>query len=104
MVVPKESDRETCLCKIHENCQFLLSKLKQLKIVESDNHDTVVQSVTCDEYKTCMYGECDSCKNLSVPRKPADNNANTSWYQFKTIKEERNINGVLKTITLTVKK
>uniref|UniRef100_UPI003590066A uncharacterized protein isoform X2 n=1 Tax=Myxine glutinosa TaxID=7769 RepID=UPI003590066A len=102
IVTPTEKDRQTCLCKIHENTQLTLSKLKTLKILSTDNMDTIVHSISCNtESQSCMYGECRTCKNLEFVMD--DPNEQTTWLQWKTIKETRVIKEASKSVTTTVK-
>ena len=103
---PTERDRQTCLCKLHENCQLAISKLKNIRILTTDSIEQVLKSVSCDiESKSCMYGECPACKDpvFCIVEEETDKNAETSWMQWKTVREERDVKGVSKTVNLTVK-
>ena len=104
VVIPTERDRQTCLCKLHANMQLVVSKLNLLKILDSDNLDSIVQKVSCNvNAKDCMYGDCMSCKDPELPMTVTDVNSETTWSQWKTVKEERVVKDVPKTVTLTVK-
>ena len=62
---PKIHERQTCLCKQHENIQYLHSKLKELVQVSSTTFEETVKtvSVVCDvKAKDCMYSECGQCR------------------------------------------
>ena len=53
----KAEDRNTCLCKLHENMRFKVEKLHQLKLIETKNPETVSECVVCDmKHKPCAYG------------------------------------------------
>ncbi|XP_048243037.1 uncharacterized protein LOC125375972 [Haliotis rufescens] len=41
--------------------------------------------------KACMYGECSSCKDVTIPIKNRDINEPTTWLQWKTKKEVRSV-------------
>ena len=100
VVAPKESDRQTCLCKIHENSQLSVSKLKSLGILHSENLDEVAQTMACDvNNKRCMYGECSSCKDSIFPRNQMDTNAKTTYFQWENVKEDRIIRGESKVVS-----
>lgn len=68
IVHPTLSDRDTCMCKTHENLDFMLQKLQHLKVVNSGNAEALVREIACDTNKIeCMYGDCTVCKDLSCP-------------------------------------
>ena len=92
VVAPKENDRETCLCKLHENIQLVTNKLKILSLVETNNVDNLLDTTVCDRMnKACMYGECETCKDRDVMFAPHDHNKPTTYIQWQTKKEEREI-------------
>ncbi|KAK0133284.1 hypothetical protein N1851_031198 [Merluccius polli] len=63
VVSPTLSDRETCLCKVHENLSFLVEKLHTLKLIRSVDVEDMVSSITCNpNLKDCMYNVCPDCK------------------------------------------
>ena len=102
---PKESDRDTYGCKKHENMQFLVDSLFKLQHVESKSLSDLIKTFSCDiKDLDCMYGKCEKCKEINIiTNDQGDNNEETSWLQWKTKKEKRNIKGDEKEITLTVK-
>lgn len=68
VVHPNLSDRNTCMCKTHENLGFLVQKLHYLKVISTLNLDDLVKEISCEtENLKCMYGECSECKDLSCP-------------------------------------
>lgn len=51
VVSPKLSDRDTiCTCIVHENINLKLSALKNSKILEFGNYQSVLQTLCCDRY------------------------------------------------------
>jgi hypothetical protein len=110
---PKESDRETCLCKIHENTQFVVSKLHCLKAIDSSDPSDLMKKLTCcTKSQACMHGKCPDCKEIFIPVNSAtapeandaegfrvfplndvDRNSMTTWYKWTTKREERTIKG-----------
>ncbi len=59
VVNPTISERDTCMCKLHENLSFVAEKLNQLKLIETNNLEKLVEKVCCNSSnKSCMYGEC----------------------------------------------
>ena len=108
VVMPTDKDRDTCLCKIHKNIQYLATKLKDLQLVKTDNLDELVESVSCNTAdRVCMYGECRRSEEHLITMDIPDENVQTSWYAWKTIREDRQIkkqgNTELKEVTLTIK-
>ena len=109
VVMPNAGDRQTCLCKLHENCGFVLSKLASLKVLATADIDTILNNTVCDvTSKVCMYGDCPDCcvtnlgaSDLEDGNVPSDSNC--TWFQWKTVKEERIIRGKSKMISFTVK-
>ncbi|ELU03911.1 hypothetical protein CAPTEDRAFT_194161, partial [Capitella teleta] len=71
VVQATEPDRQTCLCRTHENFQFILEKLHSLKAIKSASCETVVKEAACDiNSKLCMYGECPKCKSPALTHTP----------------------------------
>lgn len=109
VVIPKESDRQTCLCKICENLKLVVDKLKALKCLSLDvvNVDQLLNAVTCDKTsEKCMHGGCSQCQEPHdhIPLKASvDLNEMTSWRTWKTVKENREIAKEMKQVTMTVK-
>ncbi|VDI50501.1 Hypothetical predicted protein [Mytilus galloprovincialis] len=100
---PKDSDRETCACKYHENMQFLVNSLHGLNCLPSKRLQEIVKMFACDINKMdCMYGRCMECKEV-ILQPETDSTINTEWFQWKTKKETRLINNQEKEVTLTVK-
>ena len=108
VVTPTEKNRDTCLCKLHDNLQFLANKLKLLKVIDTNYLDTLVTFVSCNtDNKNCMYGDCEKCRDSSCPHNIEDANVQTTWTQWKTVKEDRHIKRKGKSeahqVSLTVK-
>ncbi|KAI4812032.1 hypothetical protein KUCAC02_014888 [Chaenocephalus aceratus] len=62
IVHPTLADRETCMCKQHENPGFIAKKLHQMHILDTSNLESLTEVITCDTTdKHCMYGECEKC-------------------------------------------
>lgn len=68
VVTPILSERETCLCKIHENFGFTTNKLYHLKLLTHCNTEKLIEKVVCGPHKKdCMYCQCDECKLNNFP-------------------------------------
>jgi hypothetical protein len=87
---PKESDRETCSCKIHENTRFLAIELKRKQLLDTDNLRSLVSLAACSTSdKKCMYGNCRKCKDVCIvqPQRKIDLNEDAKWFQWVTKKD-----------------
>lgn len=49
IVEKKISDRDTCLCKLHDNVKFMINKLHELKCLQNKDLDKICELVTCDQ-------------------------------------------------------
>lgn len=106
VVAATELDRETCACKLHENMKFLASALKKKGLIQTDTLSELTKMASCDKKKIeCMYGNCDSCKDINLVDGNAkfDQNEVTEWFQWKTKKEKRIVRSEEKEVVITVK-
>lgn len=106
VVTPSLSERETCLCKMHENLGFIANKLYHLKLLTHCNTEELVGQVVCNSKKReCMYGECEECKRNSFPvTTPYDPTAIVSYTQWVTVEKQRSESGKSVSFKMTVKK
>ena len=105
VVEPSTRDRDTCLCKIHDNFRFVVEKLHNLKAITASDSDNLASETTCStSSKACMYGMCKECKDAEIPlNSDLDMEMEISWKQWTIKKEERVIKGAPKVVVLTVK-
>lgn len=91
ILCPKLVDRNTCACIKHANLSFMANKLKQLKIIESNNLAQLVSAIVCNvnNFK-CMYGECEECSKKVINYEIANRNPKdiTTWKRWITKKHE----------------
>ena len=85
-------DRQTCLCKKHENLCLKAEKLHQLKLISTKNPEDLLSDVCCDvNSKQCMYRECQFCTNKDVlftSDVPDSTESNTVfWWEWTTEKD-----------------
>jgi hypothetical protein len=109
-----EKDRETCLCKTHENPTMKVNKLYDEKVLETKDLRQLISCITCDtKNKYCMYRQCNQCKLKEINTKPETENLNygkiVEWREWKSDvieKEKISENGeIIKTKhNVTVKK
>ncbi|KAJ4940403.1 hypothetical protein JOQ06_026706 [Pogonophryne albipinna] len=105
IVAPNINNRETCVCKLHDNAQMKADRLKHLGIIKSPSLSKVAEELCCDtQAKACMYRECLSCKNKSLLNTTSTGTSEvTWWYQWLTKKEdyEKEKDGERPKITVT---
>ncbi|KAI4828351.1 hypothetical protein KUCAC02_022447 [Chaenocephalus aceratus] len=98
VVNPTLADRQTCLCKVHENLSFLAEKLHTLKLIRSVDMEDLTSSISCNpNSKDCMYNECPHCKGQEFAIAAEVNlQANvelTQWSTETVIREKKNKDG-----------
>lgn len=108
VIAPKESDRETCACELHENTQLMADALHKRDIIDTSSLHLLVQRVSCDaENMMCMYSKCSKCSeiNMSCLREgiKVDHNEVVTWKQWVTKREEKLVRGEKKTVVITAK-
>lgn len=93
IVEKKISERDTCLCKLHENVKFMINKLHELKTL-----DKVCELITCDQRrKSCMTRSCNRCKNSKFKVNDFENyGMQVEFYSWNTVteiyeKDEKNV-------------
>ncbi|KAK6187258.1 hypothetical protein SNE40_005324 [Patella caerulea] len=63
---PTNADRNTCMCKLCENTDFLVSALHNISKIDSDKNK-LVESIVCDTNSLmCMHGKCVDCENIKL--------------------------------------
>ncbi|KAK0132495.1 hypothetical protein N1851_032632 [Merluccius polli] len=68
VIHPTMQDRDTCMCKVHENLGFVVDRQKQLNLIIDSSLERLTEEVACStENKGCMYGECSSCNPQQLP-------------------------------------
>ncbi|XP_050391948.2 uncharacterized protein LOC126810751 [Patella vulgata] len=101
-----EYERDTCLCKIHDNFRLVTEKLHSLHVLNDSNPDNVVKKTACDiNNKTCMYGECQKCCDYELNISDKDQNQTVSWLHWTHMRVKREIkNCGVKDVFITTKK
>lgn len=111
VVQPSMADRQTCLCKVHENLGFLAGKLHSLKLIETTDLEEMAEATCCDpNNQACMYNECGACKNADYPIKNVmdlqQTVFQTQWTTETVLREKKNKEGEKEKVShkMTVKK
>lgn len=104
---PTAKDRDTCLCKKHENIQLAVDKLYHLGTLKTKHAEQLLGQVCCStEKRECMFRECEVCANKRL--KFEDNcllkdDSIVIWHEWNTISEPYEKNGEEKLAKVTKK-
>ncbi|XP_045496936.1 uncharacterized protein LOC123695211 [Colias croceus] len=91
---PKDSDRNTCACKIHVNFDLLVKSLNKNKIIEETNGTALLQSLCCDAYsESCLNRTCKVCQRRVLNYKEFNNDLKINYYEWCTKRENYETNG-----------
>lgn len=92
VTVPKLADRNTCLCKRHDNIQLMVNRLHSEGVFQTNVLSDQYVNLVCDETnQECMYGTCSICLDKQLPRlNPALVNKEVRFSQWITKEQERN--------------
>jgi hypothetical protein len=103
---PTEKDRQTCLCKIHDNLRLKLNTAYAADMYEAKDANMLMKRIVCtDNSKECMYKECLECRNKTLTFNDGGNEGDQlTWMMWKNRRIERkDANGKLKVVSMTVK-
>ena len=105
-VVPaQERDRETCLCVLHENAQYLVRAMKSAGLVSSASLDFLVTKSMCSvDSEVCAYGDCRKCCRQQFEfERPIDESGTVSFFQWESTKKTYTKDGATKEVKVTSK-
>ena len=108
VIKPMVRDRDTCLCKVHENFNYKIERLHKERAIVSNDIEEVIKEVVCStDSKACMYRECGNCNTASI-KIEGEGLDQVSWFVWKNRKvewEKTNDSGekTKKTSMMTVK-
>lgn len=91
VVYLKCNARNTCACVKHLNMQLKFDKLRELKIIESNNLTEMMSRLTCnnERLEKCMLGLCLDCKKKELHTLDYDIGLLTNYYMWARVEEER---------------
>lgn len=97
---PSVSNRNTCLCKTHENVKLLMTRIVQQKILNERSESELVKSLCCEKAhvdEACLERKCSSCKHKTITTNKFNSEELTYYDEWKNIKVDLIIKGQLKT-------
>lgn len=99
VVTPSDADRNTCLCKTHENTQLMANVLHSRGILSTKSTEDIADSVVCNaKEKACAYGECRECLLNAVSTLKQPGVAEVCVPQWTTEKVNKNEKSSLITV------
>lgn len=100
----KESQRDTCLCKTHENFDLVVRKLRTINLLNTGSKNEIVSQIVCDSSnEACMYRRCSVCKDKKIIVKgTSDTVAYQEWVTEKIVRP--GAKGKMYEVQLTTKK
>ena len=102
VVRPRDSDRETCACRIHENMALVVDALDKKQLLSTDKPSLLANLSVCDmKNKDCMDGDCINCKSRKLIQQTYDKTENIIYRQWETKVEDREIRKEIKQVTIT---
>jgi hypothetical protein len=109
MVNMNISERNTCLCTLHENVKLRVQKLHQLGLLETKSPEKAAERLVCDMNRAqCAYNECNRCKHLKLITETAEDDFGKQitiqqWVRRTEEIDKTNKDGKKITTTKTVK-
>ncbi|CAH0560416.1 unnamed protein product [Brassicogethes aeneus] len=105
VVRAKLTDRDSCLCKRHDNLQKMLATLVKEKVTTERNLELLCDVVCCNtESLLCMTNGCKTCQDKNaIDAKEVAHDKVVRWFAWKTTKEEFEKNGKKIQVRKTVK-
>lgn len=88
VVSPKVSARETCLCALHENTDFMVQALKSSKVLNENSAIELSQSLCCDRHmkEKCLERTCENCMTKGIDIAEHDEKDSIYYYRWVTKK------------------
>ena len=89
-VKARVSERDTCMCVVHENMNLLVCALHDNNIIQQNTSTKLLSSITCDKWSSnCLLRKCDSCSESEVIFNNVKKNDPIYYYEWKNVKEKR---------------
>ncbi|KAL0869426.1 hypothetical protein ABMA27_007661 [Loxostege sticticalis] len=105
VINPKASDRNTCLCAMHENTDYIVKALKTRNIINENSALEVAKVMYCEgELKEkCMERSCPDCCNKTLSFNQYFPNDSINYYRWITKKSLQVVKGREKMCQKTIK-
>ncbi|CAI6359153.1 unnamed protein product [Macrosiphum euphorbiae] len=88
VVKHKVSERDTCLCKVHANIDFLVSALFKKNISDNANIKEFTRHVCCNiDNVACLQIMCGNCKDLQIPYNLFEADTTVTFFKWQVKSE-----------------
>lgn len=88
IVPPSVTNRNTCLCKTHDNMKLLMIRIAHHKMLRERNDSELVRSLCCKKEhleEACLERKCSYCKHKTIATNEFNSEELTYYDQWKTI-------------------
>lgn len=105
VIFPKAGARNTCLCALHANCNFIVQALHTAKIVPYNSATHLVKAICCNDLLnvTCLERKCQECKEKKILTTDYTDDDTVSYERWITKNVQVVIKGQSKTCKKTMK-
>lgn len=104
VLIPNNTQRDTCMCTIHTNIDLIVQALHKEDIVNEKNATELLTSQCCSIYnENCLMRNCDDCKNKVIRYNEFTNEETIKYFQWIRSKEKITTKKGPKTTTITKK-
>ena len=108
VVFPRQSDRDTCMCKTCNNSELMAEALANAQAIKTHDLDTLINQTVCNaNEKSCMYKSCNECTEKRIESNSSVSESEVTWFEWKTKLEKREIKQsgktIVKCVAITVK-
>lgn len=105
VVAKKDSDRDTCLCRIHSNIDMKVKALLKQKLLNNTDTHQIASEIVCNRRSyACMNNICKQCKDRQYPIATAyDKNMKIQWKEWKNVTEQRAKNNKIFSVKIVKK-
>ena len=89
-IKPTEKDRQTCMCKIHDNIALKLHTAYTHSMINTKDINELLKTIVCnDKSFKCMYRECSECKDKEVPFIfNGEEGTQVNWSEWRNVRIE----------------
>lgn len=105
ILIPNCQNRDTCLCKVHCNMSFIVTKLHNLQMIDERNLNDILINITCEGklLEDCLDRKCNTCKHKEIKMKEFHENDTINYNQWIDKKVEIELKGEKKLCKRTEK-
>lgn len=104
VLYPKESNRNTCGCRVHINIDFLIKCLNINKIIKESNGTGILESLCCNiNNENCLNRTCEKCMFRNIDYAEFQNDKKIKYYEWRNSSEKYFVKDKEKTKVVTKK-